>query len=174
MTARRVTGTVDEPLAVLLLPCRLEDFELADHARDLLAIPRVVALEPPRRRLRGPLLDGLLMRQARRLRFPGAPRVLVLYGPTQYPLARALSSHYDRAELWYVHIDMTACWQEDGRRGAELDELDALAAARATRTVVASQGADPRVQNESIRRRLVELEVISSRAFLPGARLQRN
>ncbi len=37
---------MSEPLAVLLLPCKLEQFELAKHARGLLSIPRVLALEP--------------------------------------------------------------------------------------------------------------------------------
>lgn len=164
---------VDEPLAILLLPCRLEDFELAAHARDLLTIPRVVALEPPRTRLRGPLVEVVSMRQARRLRFPGEPRVLVVYHPMQYPLARALGSCYDRTELWYVRNDTAASRPEEGRRQAELEEFDTLAAERATHTVLASPGTDPRVQNESIRGRLAELEVISVRVFMPGVRARR-
>lgn len=163
---------MDEPIAILLPPCRIEEFELADHARDLLAIPRVVALEPSHRRLRGPLVDAVSMRQAHRLRLPGEPRMLVLYGPVQYALARALSSHYDRAELWYVCVDAAASWRAEGHGSAELDEFDTLAATRATQTVFASPGADPRLQNEPIRQRLVELGVISSRAFLPGARVR--
>ena len=61
----------DEPLAVLLLPGRLEGLELEAHARDLLSIPRVVALEPSRLRPRRLLRDAALLRQGRRLRFPG-------------------------------------------------------------------------------------------------------
>lgn len=173
MIGRYRDEAMTEPLAALLLPCRLEDFELAAHARDLLAIPRVVALEPPRTRVRGPLVEAVAMRQARRLRFPGEPRVLVLYHPMQYPLARALSSYHDRAELWYVRTEAAASGPEQGRRRIELEEFDRLAFERATGTVVVSPEADPRVQNEPIRRRLGELEVISARAFVPGARLER-
>ena len=43
--------------------------------------------------------------QARRLRFPGEPRVFVLYRPRQYPLARALLGVHEPAELWYVRPD---------------------------------------------------------------------
>lgn len=78
-----------EPLAVLLLPRRVEEFELAAHAQDLLAIPRVVALEPSRARTRRLRRNTITALQARRLRFPGRPRVFVLYEPEQYPLARA-------------------------------------------------------------------------------------
>ena len=44
----RASADADDPLAVLLLPGRLEGLELEAHARDLLSIPRVVALEPSR------------------------------------------------------------------------------------------------------------------------------
>ena len=90
-----------EPLAVLLLPRRLEDFELKGHARDLLSIPRVIALEPSGRRVPKFLREMLPVRQTKRLRFPGEPRLVALYHPGQYPLARALCGHYEGAELWY-------------------------------------------------------------------------
>ncbi len=93
---------MDEPLAALLLPARLESFELEAHARDLLAIPRVIALEPSRVRTPRFMREATTARQAARLRLPGRLRLLVLYHPAQYPLARALSSQHEDAELWYV------------------------------------------------------------------------
>lgn len=155
-----------EPLGVLLLPSRLEDFELAAQARDLLAIPRVVALEPPRARIGSRWADILAARQARRLRFPGAPRVLILYDPAQYPLARALGARYVEAELWYLRRDSDADWGE-----ASLADFDRLAAERAVRTCMVSPAIDSREQNLVLRERMVELEVISTRPFVPGARI---
>jgi hypothetical protein len=151
---------VEEPLGVLLLPCRLEDFELADHARELLAIPRVIAIEPSRRRAPSFLRDALPARQVKRLRFPGKPRVVVLYSPEQYPLARALGARYEPSELWYV--EPTAAAPVD--RSAELSELDRLARARARQTISTDDGA--------LRYRLRELEIISPRPFVPGARIE--
>jgi hypothetical protein len=159
---------VDEPLAILLLPCRLEDFELAAHARDLLEIPRAVAVEPRRGRRPWPVGDIAAVRQARRLRFPGAPRVIVLYHPAQYPLARALGGRYADAELWYVRADPETV--EDD----ELRALDELASERAVQQLTAIAGGNAREQNQPLRRRLVELDVISSRPFVPGARVERS
>jgi hypothetical protein len=156
-----------EPLAVLLLPCRLEDFELEDYARDLLAIPRVIALEPSGRRVPKLLRDMLPVRQARRLRFPGEPRVVALYHPGQYPLARALCGHYKGAELWYFRADPDWLRVTSLYSGDELRELEGLACERATQSVPVSNDADPGVVNEGLRRRLLELEIISSRPFLP-------
>jgi hypothetical protein len=159
-----VTETA-EPLAVLLLPRRLEDFELAAHARDLLAIPRVVALEPPRGRGPASLRDAVSALQARRLRFPGDPRLLVLYRPRQYPLARALLGVHDSAELWYVAPDplvfRTAVDRSD----------DSLARARARQVLIASPDGDPSIENEPLRSRLSELGVISHHPFVPGVRV---
>ena len=154
-----------EPLAVLLLPRRLEDFELAAHARDLLAIPRVVALEPPRGRGPGSMREAVSALQARRLRFPGEPRVLVLYRPRQYPLARALLGVHEHAELWYVAPD-PALFRTAADRGD-----DSLARARASRVVVASPDGDPHLENEPLRSRLTELGVISHHPFVPGVRI---
>jgi hypothetical protein len=158
---------VTEPLALLLLPRKLEQFELADHARDLLAIPRVVALEPPRVGTSGLFAEAITIRNARRLRLPGEPRVLVLYHPGQYPLARALLARYEQSELWYARR------AENERRSDELLALDDRAAERARQVLVATAGGDPPVQNEPLRRRLLELEVISARPFVPGARVHR-
>ncbi|MDO8211358.1 hypothetical protein [Conexibacter sp. CPCC 206217] len=96
----------DDPLALLLLPVPLEQFEHAEHARDLLRAPRVVALEPPRMswqriaRLPGTLALGVGVRQAKRLRLPGPVRVVVLYDALQLPLAQGLQLRHAGAELW--------------------------------------------------------------------------
>lgn len=161
-----------EPLGVLLLPSRLEEFALADHARDLLAIPRVVAVEPAR--LRSPRLTGsdvVIIRQARRLRFPGRPRVLVLFHPRQYRLARALSAKHD-AEIWYVAGGPFEPLQAGGEE-VDLRLFDQRAREVAAGVIQARAGQDPRTDNRPLRERLVELEIISSRPFVPGARIGR-
>lgn len=94
----------EEPLGVLLLPARLEDLAFEKHARALLSIPRVVALEPPRVGLPRFLREIVSARQATRLRFPGRVRVLILYDPAQYPLARALHARTEDSELWYLPL----------------------------------------------------------------------
>jgi hypothetical protein len=94
------------PLALLLLPVPLERFAHAEHARDLLRAPRVLALEPPRvswqriGRLPGSLALGVGVRQAKRLRLPGPVRVVVLYDALQLPLAQGLLLRHEGAELW--------------------------------------------------------------------------
>ena len=161
---RYLDPTADEPLGVLLLPCRLEEFGFADHARDLLSIPRVVAVEPPRRQTPRMLRDTLPARQARRLRFPGTPRVMVLYHPMQYPLARALVARHDRSELWYIASGADELRDELGYRRDELVELDQLARTRARQTIAHG--------DDALRYRLRELEIISARPFVPGARIE--
>jgi hypothetical protein len=153
-----------EPLGILLLPCELEQFALVDHARGLLAIDRVVAIEPPRRRTPRWMRDMLPARQARRLRFPGEPRVLVLYHPSQYPLARALVARYAESELWYVGLDREQLSEQPGYEPDELAELDQLARGRARQTISPD--------DDALRYRLHELEIISPRPFIPGARIQ--
>lgn len=160
-----------EPLGVLVLPRKLEEFELAGHARDLLEVPRVVAVEPGRLSRRSLLGDDLVaVRQARRMRFPGQPRLLVLYDPRQYHLARALAVKHE-AELWYFRGGSIGP-PRDEQEGAELTMLDQLAGELAVQTLTGRSGNTPRTDNEPIRRRLVELEVISSRPFVPGARIR--
>jgi hypothetical protein len=168
-----MAAPLTEPLGVLLLPCRLEEFSLAAQARDLLAIPRVIALEAPRRRPPRFLRDSVAMRQSRRLRLPGEPRVLVLYHPAQYRLARALRGRYANSELWYMSGDAAALTDEQGHTRQELLELDALARQRATETRVVAEDDAPAVVNEALRVRLHELEIISTRPFVPGARVGR-
>ncbi len=162
--------TMTEPLGVLLLPHKLEDFDLADHARDLLDIPRVVAVEPSRFRRRALLGDDVVaLRQAQRLRFPGRPKAIVLYDPQQYHLARALSTKHD-AEVWYFRGTAIEPAATD-EAAAELALLDQMAGEAAVQTLVAGAAESPRADNEPIRRRLIELEVISSRPFIPGGRV---
>jgi hypothetical protein len=158
---------VTDSLAILLLPCRLEDFELAPHVRDLLEIPRVMALEPSRRRTPTALRDAVSTRQARRLRFRGEPCLLVLYHPRQYTLARALLAEHEEAELWYCQPDPQTMPGED------LTTLDENARARAARVLVASPDGDPRAQNQPLRTRLLELDIISHRPYVPSARSMR-
>ena len=156
-----------DSLAVLLLPGRLEGIALEAHARDLLSIPRVIALEPSRIRPPRFLRDAISLRQARRLRFPGQPRLLLLYHPAQYPLARALCARYEDLELWYLspgRPDRPAGDQADAREAA----LDMLARERARQVLPVTEAGG--VDDAPLRERLRELDVINPRAFLPGAR----
>lgn len=155
-------------MAILLLPGPLEAFERQEHARSLLSIPRVVALEAPRWRTPSWLRNAAPMRQARRLRLPGALRVVILYHPAQYPLALALCGQHDQAELWYLPPDRS---DVSGRTAGETQELlvsDSLARDRSARTLTQTPGGDSR--DDPLRLRLRELEVISARAFVPEVR----
>jgi hypothetical protein len=159
---------MDEALAILLLPARLEDVAFAGHARGLLEIPRVIALEPSRRRTPNFMRDGVAARQATRIKLPGTLRVVVIYDPAQYPLARAFCAVHGDAELWYF-----APAQQDGDTTAEeMREFDAAARARAATTVEVS--GDAPIDDQPLRLRLRELDVISGRAFIPAARFQRS
>jgi hypothetical protein len=163
----RAPASTADPLAVLLLPGRLEGLALEAHTRDLLSIPRVVALEPSRMRPDRSLRDAVSIRQARRLRFPGRPRLLVLYHPRQYPLARALCARHEDAELWYIPPARAALESPDQAQAGELLELDQLARQRATQVLEIT---DTGLDVTPLRVRLRELDVISPYAFIPGAR----
>jgi hypothetical protein len=164
---------------VLLLPARLEAMEREQHARGLLSIPRVVALEPPRVRLPRFLREMASARQADRLRFPGRVRLLVLYDPAQYSLARALFARDEDAELWYIPPvrdasgAAAAASAAAGSAAAEREsgEFDELARGRATR--VLEPAADGTVDDQPLRERLRELGIISPHAFVPGGRTRR-
>jgi hypothetical protein len=160
---------VEEQLGVLLLPLALEHFELEDHARGLLQIPRVVALEPSRHHTPRFLRDAAPLRQSRRLKFPGRPRVIVLYHPAQYPLARALLGRYREAELWYFRPRWEGLTEQPNFTRQELLELDELAAERAAQ--IQPRGPELAAATDELRARLVELEVISARPFVPGGRI---
>ncbi|HZE05958.1 MAG TPA: hypothetical protein VE127_12075 [Solirubrobacteraceae bacterium] len=161
---------MDDSLAVLLLPGKLEEIALLrEQARDLLEIPRVVALEPSRMRTPRFMRNSASVRQARRLRFPGRVRLLVLYDPTQYLLARGLLAEYSECELWYIRPDdATLAAARSAMTAAdaqELESFDNLARERAVRIlpVVPGEGVD----ETPLRERLRELEVINPRAFVP-------
>ncbi len=189
--------TPDEPLGLLLLPCQLEQFDRREHARGLLQVPRVVALEPGRVRTPRVLDRAAPLRAAKRVRLPGVPRLVVLYHPLQYLLARAVRSRFEqgdvsrrllkltqptaldrpaggqRVEIWYFRPDPDAFVGERRYPPEELLELDGLALKLADRTV--HEGTDEvlAVETASLRDRLVQLGVISSRPFVPGARIGR-
>ena len=163
-----------DSLAVLLLPGKLEGIALEAHARDLLSIPRVIALEPSRVRPPRFLRDSISLRQARRLRFPGQPRLLLLYHAAQYPLARALCARYEDLELWYVS---PGCQDRPGQPTASQPDpreaaLDVLARERARQVLPVTEAGV--VDDAPLRERLRELDVINPRAFLPGARTARD
>jgi hypothetical protein len=155
----------EDSLGILLLPGTLEGFALEAHARSLLDIPRVIALEPSRFRTPRLLRDAAALRQARKLRFPGQPRLAVLYHPAQYPLARALMGQHD-VELWYIAPAHDALQGADRVQVADLAEFDELAREHAAQTIVVAE--DGHVPDEPLRARLRELDVINPYAFLPG------
>jgi hypothetical protein len=137
--ARRPRQPVDprdtRPLGVLLLPQALERCALRVQAEDLLRAPGVLAIEPARisyeSYLRLPLGfgDGMAAIQAKRLRLPGAPHFILIFGALQYPLARALISEHPACELWYAP---EASEEEKSRRRRErIEELHSAADRRA-------------------------------------------
>src|SRR3954447_4011127 len=133
------------PICVLLLPRDLESFILRDQAEDLLAAPGVVAVEPARvpygayLRLPASVADGIAATQARRLRLPGIPRVIVIFHPLQYPLARVLIAQHPDAELWYWRWDRyEAAYDASQRQKDRLEDLHLAASMRAAVNVVVS------------------------------------
>lgn len=155
----------EDSLALLLLRGPLEGFELEEHARSLLSIPRVIALEATRARAPRVLREGAALRQARRLRFPGRVRLLVLYHPAQYALARALRDRHD-AELWYVEPHPDDSWVRAG--DSEHQESDTLARERADALLSRTDAAT--IEDAALRDRLRELDVINPYAFVPDER----
>jgi hypothetical protein len=161
----------DEHMAIVLLPCPLERFEREGHARSLLVIPRVVGLEASPRRTPSWLHNSAALRQARRLRLPGTLRMIVLYHPAQYPLARALCDQHDQAELWYLPPRRSDVSGRDAKETQELLVSDALARDRSAHALTETPAGDS--SNDPLRVRLRELNVISARAFVPDARFTR-
>ncbi len=138
---------MEHPVCLLLLPRPLDDFILRDQAEDLLRADGVVAADPPPvrygvfSRLPGPLADRLARTTARRLlrRLPGDLRVLVIFHPVQWPLARAVLAARPQAELWYGRWDRYEMAYDAGPRlRARLADLHDEAATRAALTFVAS------------------------------------
>ncbi|MBE2316880.1 glycosyltransferase [Solirubrobacter sp. CPCC 204708] len=141
--AERAGQDEPPPIGVLLLPRALESFILRDQAEDLLTAPGVVAVEPARisygayLRLPVSVGDGLAATQARRLKLPGVPRVIVIFHPLQYPLARGLIAQHPDAELWYWQWDrFDAAYDANPRQRARLEDLHLAASLRASVNIV--------------------------------------
>ena len=157
---------MDEQLAMLLLDGRLEGLAFEDHARSLLSIPRVIALEPARVRTPRMLKGSAVTRQAARIWVPGQLRVLVLYHPAQYPLARALTAMHSDSELWYLDRDVVRA-EPDADEELRINDLAARERAAGMLEVSGTT-----VDDMPLRERLVDLEVINARAFVPQARFR--
>ena len=142
-----------DELALLLLPRPLESFILRDQAQDLLRAPGVVAADPPAvpygMVLRLPEVAAHLVawRTARRLlkalRRHGAPRVLVIFHPVQWPLARAVvelrRSAGESIELWYWCWDrFDHAYDASARRRARLAAYHEAASDAAALVIAAS------------------------------------
>jgi hypothetical protein len=162
------------PLALLLLPRTLGEFILRDQAEDLLRAPGVVAIEAPRVRygILGRLPDwlssALAVGQARRLKLPGAPKVIVMFHPFQYPLARALLDRNPGSELWYGRWDRyEEAYDADARTKGRLRELHRLAAERSALTFVASTELERLEREEGRDATLVSLAADSFPALDP-------
>ena len=95
--------------------------------------------------------------------------MIVLYHPEQYPLGRALCARYEEAELWYIRPESPELVAERG--SSEMADLDLLAAERAGEEHLGGQGPELSEVEERLMVRLRELEVISARPFVPGARV---
>ena len=118
---------MDQPLLVLLLPRRLEVFQLEQPVRELLRAPGVVAVDPsrlPLARMAPTVAARAAIGQAKRMKLPGTPAAVAILHPFQFFLAGALLARHPRAELWY------------GRPDEDLEpELDAAASERAALTL---------------------------------------
>jgi hypothetical protein len=124
---------VDQPLLVLLLPERLEQFHLEQPVRDLLQADGVVAVDPsrvPLVRMLPTIAARAAMGQARRMRLPGTPHAVAVFHPFQFYLAGALLARHSRAELWYGRPEAV----EPGAA-----DFDADLAERAALTMTAEQ-----------------------------------
>ena len=108
---RRRSANAGPPLLVLLLPTRLEQFELREPAEQLLKAPGALAIEPPRvsygvlGQLPPALAYHVARRQAKRMRLPGTPRAIALFDVHQVPLAVAMSQRHAEAEVWQLGPD---------------------------------------------------------------------
>jgi hypothetical protein len=173
--AARAGGEEPPPICVLLLPRELESFILRDQAEDLLTAPGVVAVEPARvpygayLRLPAPVADGLAATQARRLRLPGVPRVIVIFHPLQYPLARGLIAQHPDAELWYWRWDRyEVAYDASARQRARLEDLHLAATLRAATTIVVSEALGALTREDGGEALLVPLAADSFPAPAPG------
>ncbi len=171
---RRPAGPQEDPLVVLLLPRRLEAFELREHAEDLLEAPGVIAVDPAPLsygavgRLPRPLTAGLAAAQAGRLlrALPGRPRAVTIFHPFQLPLAEALLDRAADTELWYWHSGRHE-GDAGARARARLGDLHDRAEQRSDLTFAASHapgGEQPaRAVNRPLFERMEALGVESGR-----------
>jgi len=174
--AERVSGDDPPPIGVLLLPRALESFILRDQAEDLLTAPGLFAVEPARisygayLRLPVSVGDGLAAAQARRLKLPGVPRLIVIFHPLQYPLARGLIAQHPDAELWYWQWDrFDAAYDASPRQRERLQELHLAASLRASRNIVVTDALGALVDAEAGAPQLIPLAADSFPAPDPGA-----
>lgn len=128
--ACRYVGVVDEdaPLCLLMLDGTLEEVAFGRRAEDLNRSPHVLVIEPGRRAAPALLAARVAKRLARRL--PGVPRVLVLVGEHQRPLALALRANHPDCELWVAgedfdpaHPDGVAAFQANDELWSRLEAL---------------------------------------------------
>lgn len=176
--ARRAQRATDDPppIGVLLLPRALESFILRDQAEDLLTAPGLFAVEPARisygayLRLPASVGDGLAATQARRLKLPGIPRLIVIFHPLQYPLARGLIAQHPDAELWYWQWDrFDAAYDASPRQRERLEELHIAASLRARKNIVVTDALGALVDPEGGAPELIPLAADSFPAPEPGA-----
>lgn len=174
--AERSRGDEPTPIGVLLLPRTLESFILRDQAEDLLSAPGIVAVEPARisygayLRLPASVGDGLAATQAKRLKLPGVPRLIVIFHPLQYPLARGLIAQHPDAELWYWQWDrFDAAYDASPRQRERLQELHLAASLRAKKNVVVTDALGALVDEEGGAPQLIPLAADSFPAPDPGA-----
>src|SRR3712207_710749 len=91
------------PVAVLLLPDSFREIdESLPRRRDLIRVDPARISYRALRRLPIGVVEALATGQARRLKLPGTPRVVVMFAPVQLPLARGVLAYGEDAELWYV------------------------------------------------------------------------
>ncbi len=127
---------MDQPLLVLLLPRRLERFELEYRARQLLHAPGVVAVDPSRlspARMPSTVAAGLAVGQAKRMGLPGSVAAVAIFHPLQFYLAGALLARHHGAELWYGRPAL------EPDPGADVEQLHAAAVERATLDAAAAE-----------------------------------
>lgn len=173
--AQRASEGEPPPIGVLLLPRALETFILRDQAEDLLSAPGLFAVEPARisygayLRLPVSVADGLAAVQARRLKLPGVPRLVVIFHPLQYPLARGLIAQHPDAELWYWQWDrFDAAYDASPRQRERLQELHLVASLRASKNVVVTEALGELLDAEAGAAQLIPLAADSFPAPAPG------
>ena len=131
----------------MLLPQPLERFRLEAQARELLAAPGAVAVDPARLPVPAGLAAGLALGQAKRMRLPGAPAAVAIFHPLQLYLGDALLARHPAAELWYLEPEPQ---ERDG-----LEDLHTAAGRRAALTFPAT----PDLDLAPLRLRMLELGI---------------